>query len=131
MYKTDCQAGPDSQYPLIDYAMALVNKYGEASAALSAQFCDEMAQAAGMTLPAAEPAEVSTIQEVAKAINGNRNSPPGMKNAVIRMVKQSGADTILKNAKRDGAEFAWVPNGDTCGVTKKTLDEIKREKRSK
>jgi hypothetical protein len=31
-----------------------------------------------------------------------------------RKVKQAGADTTLKNAIRDGAEFAWVPHGDTC-----------------
>ena len=30
------------------------------------------------------------------------------------MVKQAGADTTLRNALRDGAEFAWVPAGDTC-----------------
>ena len=27
---------------------------------------------------------------------------------------QVGADTTLKNAERDGAQFAWVPHGDTC-----------------
>ena len=40
----------------------------------------------------------------------------GKKNngAVGRLVKRAGADTTLKNAIRDGAEFAWVPSGDTC-----------------
>lgn len=33
---------------------------------------------------------------------------------VSRLVKQAGADTTLKNAIRDGAEWAWVPHGDTC-----------------
>ena len=33
---------------------------------------------------------------------------------VARLVKQVGADTTLKNAKRDGAQFAWIPHGDTC-----------------
>ena len=37
-----------------------------------------------------------------------------MGNAVGRLVKRTGADTMLKNALRDGAEFAWVPAGDTC-----------------
>ena len=27
---------------------------------------------------------------------------------------RAGADTTLKNAIRDGAEWAWVPHGDTC-----------------
>lgn len=26
----------------------------------------------------------------------------------------AGADTTLKNAIRDGAQFAWIPHGDTC-----------------
>ena len=30
------------------------------------------------------------------------------------MVKQCAADTTLQNAERDGAEFAWIPNGDSC-----------------
>ena len=30
-------------------------------------------------------------------------------------MKQAGADTMLRNAARDGAEFAWVPHGsETC-----------------
>ncbi|MCD7838053.1 MAG: hypothetical protein LUG65_04000, partial [Clostridiales bacterium] len=33
---------------------------------------------------------------------------------VGRLVKQVGADTTLKNAQRDGAQFAWVPHGDSC-----------------
>lgn len=35
-------------------------------------------------------------------------------NGVSRLVKRAGADTTLKNAVRDGAEWAWVPHGDTC-----------------
>ena len=26
----------------------------------------------------------------------------------------AGADTTLKNALRDGAQFAWIPSGETC-----------------
>lgn len=35
-------------------------------------------------------------------------------NGVSRLVKRAGADTTLKNAVRDGAEWAWVPHEDTC-----------------
>ena len=52
--------------------------------------------------------------EVAKAVNGTKHSPALLQNAVSRLVKQAGADTTLKNALRDGAEFAWIPRGDTC-----------------
>ena len=43
-----------------------------------------------------------------------RESPPQMQRGVSRLVKRAGADTTLKNAQRDGAEFAWVPHGDSC-----------------
>ncbi len=34
--------------------------------------------------------------------------------SVARLVKRTAADTTLQNARRDGAEFAWIPHGDTC-----------------
>ena len=34
--------------------------------------------------------------------------------AVGRLVKMAGQDTTLKNAIRDRAYFAWIPEGDTC-----------------
>ena len=99
---------------LISYANALVTKYGEGSAELAAQMYDEMAQAAGANVSPAEPAEPPSMTEVAKAVYSTLSSPPSMKGAVSRMVKQAGADTTLKNALRDGAEFAWVPGGTGC-----------------
>ena len=51
-----------------------------------------------------------TVQGVAKT---SRN-PEEMGGAVGRLVKQAGADTTPQNALRVGAEFAWVPSGDTC-----------------
>lgn len=106
--------GTEDREGLVAYANALVNKYGEGSAELAAQMYDEMAQEAGASVSPAEPAAVASPAEVAKAVYGNLRSPPNMKGAVSRMVKQAGADTTLKNALRDGAEFAWVPSGDTC-----------------
>ncbi len=41
-------------------------------------------------------------------------NPGEMGAAVGRLVKRAGADTTLRNALRDGAEFAWVPSGDSC-----------------
>ena len=75
---------------------------------------DAAAEASGVTLPPAEPAETASREEVARMVNGNRNSPPNLQSGVSRLVKQAAADTTLKNAIRDGAEFAWVPHGDTC-----------------
>ena len=106
--------GAEDDSALISYASALIDKYGEGSAELACQMYDAMAEAAGLTLPAAEPAAPAAYGEVAKAVNGTKHSPALLQNAVSRLVKQAGADTTLKNALRDGAEFAWIPRGDTC-----------------
>ena len=99
---------------LIDYAYALVTKYGEGSAALAAQMYDELAAMQNVRVPPAEPAPTAQYSEVAKMVQATRESPPQMQRGVSRLVKRAGADTTLKNAQRDGAEFAWVPHGDSC-----------------
>lgn len=99
---------------LIAYANALVTKYGEGSAELAAQMYDAMAAAEGVTVPVAVPAATASYDEVAQMVYGTQNSPPLMQGGVSRLVKQAGADTTLQNARRDGAEWAWIPNGDTC-----------------
>ncbi len=106
--------GTDDTKAIMDYAMALIQKYGEGSAELACQMYDSMAEMAGVSLPSAEPAEVASYKEVAKMVNATKESPLQMERAVSRMVKRAGADTTLKNAIRDKAEFAWVPHGDTC-----------------
>ena len=67
-------------------------------------------------MPAALPAETATISEVAKAINGTRKTgnPEIISQAVGRMVKLAGVDTMQKNALDNGDEWAWIPMGDTC-----------------
>ena len=100
---------------LITYAAALVTKYGEGSAELACQMYDALAEAANAGVPAAEPAEPADYGEVARMVNATKNqNPANLPNGVSRLVKRAGADTTLKNAVRDGAEWAWVPHGDTC-----------------
>lgn len=100
---------------LIAYAAALVTKYGEGSAELACQMYDALAEAANAGVPAAEPAEPADYGEVARMVNATKNqNPANLPNGVSRLVKRAGADTTLKNAVRDGAEWAWVPHGDTC-----------------
>jgi len=100
---------------LITYAAALVTKYGEGSAELACQMYDALAEAANAGVPAAEPAEPADYSEVARMVNATKNqNPANLPNGVSRLVKRAGADTTLKNAVRDGAEWAWVPHGDTC-----------------
>ena len=99
---------------LIRYAYALVTKYGEGSAELACQMYDALAEAQGVTLPAAEPAPTATYGEVTGMVKATQDSPANLQSGVSRMVKQAGADTTVHNAIRDGAEWAWVPHGDAC-----------------
>ena len=100
---------------LIAYAAALVTKYGEGSAELACQMYDALAEAANAGVPAAEPAAPADYGEVARMVNATKNqNSANLPNGVSRLVKRAGADTTLKNAVRDGAEWAWVPHGDTC-----------------
>ena len=102
---------------LIDYAYGIATKYGEGAAALAAQMYDVTAELSGQIFDPAVPAPTASYQQVAKTVQGvakqsqNENM---MGNAIGRLVKQAGADTTLRNALRDGAEFAWIPSGDTC-----------------
>lgn len=111
------QNGLEDRDALIRMQYALATKYGEAAASLACQMYDAVAEASGAMVPPAEPAETATYKEAAIAVNGSlKQSPSGkvLPQTTDRLVKQAAADTTLKNALRDGAQFAWVPNGDTC-----------------
>ena len=101
---------------IVNYAYSLTSKYGEAAGALAAEWYDQVAEASGKVLPAAEAAEVPEYKEVAKAVNGTKKTGniKTVANSVGRLVKRTGVDTTMKNAIRDHAEWAWIPNGDTC-----------------
>lgn len=108
------QHGTQNTAELTAYASALVTKYGEGSAELACQMYDALAAAEGVDVPAALPAQPASYGEVARMIQATKQSPPRMQQGVSRLVKRTGADTTLQNAQRDGAQFAWVPHGDTC-----------------
>ena len=101
---------------MIENAAALARKNGEASAALAAEFYDLMAELSGVTMPPALPADPATIDEVAKAVVGTlkTGNEEIISSAVTRLVKMAGVDTTMYNAIRDGAEWAWIPQGETC-----------------
>ena len=102
---------------LIRFAHALVTKYGEASSELACEMHDAIAFASKAKVAAAVPAETADMGEVGKAINGAlkyTEDPEAISAVVGRMVKQAGQDTTLQNALRDGAQFAWIPAGETC-----------------
>ena len=101
---------------LIDYAYGIATRYGEATAALACEMYDAVALAEGATVAAAVPAETATMREIATAINGTlkTGNPEIVASSIGRQVKMSGVDTTIHNAIRDRAEFAWIPQGETC-----------------
>lgn len=114
--KAFMQAHPDAtSQELIEYAYAIASRYGEASATLACEMYDATARVQGARVPAAEPAQTATYSETGIAVNGAKlRGEAIVPQAVERLVKMAGQDTLLQNSLRDGAEFAWVPMGDTC-----------------
>lgn len=111
--------GLDNRQALIKFAYGVATKYGEGSSALACQLYDYIAKESGMTkLLDAVPADTATYGEVATAVNGTlkrSDNPDVISGAIGNLVKLAGLDTLLRNAKRDGAEFAWIPSGaETC-----------------
>ena len=102
---------------LINITYYYCDHYGDAAGALACEMYDEMAMASGKTLPPAEPAKSATYGEIASALQGallRTKDPDAIGSIAGRKVKTVGLDTLLKNSLRDGAEFAWIPSGDTC-----------------
>lgn len=102
---------------IVAYAYALATKYGEASASLAADMYDTVALLSKASVPEAIVAETAQIGDVGKAINGALKYSEDLEyvsSVVGRLVKQVSQDTTLQNALRDGAEFAWIPAGETC-----------------
>lgn len=107
--------GLDDRNALIEYSYAVCTKYGEAAAALACEMYDAIAMASGASVPPAVPAETATMQEVAKAVNGSlKRSEVQVPQTVSQLTRRTAADTTLQNAIRDGAQYAWIPHGDTC-----------------
>ncbi len=101
---------------LINYAYSLATKYGEGAGAVACEMYDAIAALQGVVVPAAVPAETATIAETAKAVKGTLKTGNAeiVAGAVGRLVKLAGVDTMQQNALRDGAQWAWIPSGDTC-----------------
>ena len=100
----------------IDFAYALATKYGEGAGAMACEMYDAIAELQGANVAPAVPAPTATMAETAKAVKGTMKT--GNLNIVAdatgRLVKMVSADTMQQNALRDGAEWAWIPQGDTC-----------------
>jgi len=100
---------------VVRYAYSVASQYGEAAAALACEMYDQLAAAQNADVPPAIPAETATYDEAARATYGAIRDTPNMVGAPTgRFVKRSAADTMLQNAMRDGAEWAWIPQSGAC-----------------
>ena len=105
-----------NEYDLSRIAYEVIAKYGEGSAALTASLYDSIALLEKKNVPPAEMFGIS-FEDITKAVRAVVRDYTDMNylNSVVgKMVKQAGADTLVKNAIRDGAEVAWIPQGMTC-----------------
>ena len=106
-----------SEDEILDVAYGLVTRYGEASSELTCQMYEALAEYSGAAVAAAEAAATATYGETARAIRGEMkrtNDAKTISSAAGRLVKLASVDTMVKNALRDGAQWAWIPSGDTC-----------------
>lgn len=120
------EKNPDaSRQDILDTTYKITQTYGLAASTLAANKYDQdaaLAERLGFLKPGqVKEAEVIELadynyREFARAINGTikNSSKERIPDTVGRMVKQMAEDTTLKNANRDGAEYAWIPAGDSC-----------------
>ena len=107
--------GTNDRQAMIEYAKALIDRYGEAAAELAAQNVEQMAAASGKKIAAARVAPTVGYDILAPAINGALKQGVAVVPQIVdRMVKQTAADTTLQNAVQYEAEWAWIPDGESC-----------------
>lgn len=106
---------PEQMRRFVDYCYGLATKYGEAAGSLACEMYDALAELSRVSVPSAVPAPTASYGDVAKAVYGTiLQNPEITSSAIGRQVKLVGVDTMQQNALRDGAQWAWIPSGDTC-----------------
>lgn len=107
--------GFDDVDAIIRQANALATKYSEASAALTCNMYDAIAEAQGAKVRPAEPARTPTLEETVNVIQSAlERAPVTVPDETGKLVKKTSTRTMRKNAARDGILMALVPRGDAC-----------------
>ena len=102
-------------------------RYGSATAALAASWFDQMAQAEGADVVKAvavnDPVQ-TRVRRLAIASNAalpklgagdSEGFARAIASAVAADVKRQATNTVMLNAQKNGAEYAWIPGGsETC-----------------
>lgn len=105
-------------------AVRIAMRNGAASATLACEWYEAVAKAAGVAVRraapvvVANPGRISVLVEKAVPlieVGDTEGFATACGSAVASEVKRSASATMGANARRDGAEFAWIPQGDeTC-----------------
>lgn len=115
-----------SRDALLEFVPALVDRYGPVAAEMAAEWYDELVEQAPGPRPfKATPVQANiaktdiqaTTRRLAGGLWGNPLAEllPGLLASTGKWVQQSGRDTIISNAKREGVRWARVPQGKkTC-----------------
>ena len=101
---------------LIKTAFNIARTYCQGSASLSAEMFEALSYLSGREVTA-EMVGIPEYSDVAKTINGTlktTSNTDAIASSISRMVKKAGEDTMMHNAKKNRAQYAWVPSGDTC-----------------
>ena len=109
---------------IVARAQRTATRNGAAAAAIACTFYETVAKASGVDIPRAKPVIDVNVGNIAAAVKQGRRAlelgdAEGFANtvasAVAAEVKRCASSTMRGNAERDGAEFAWIPQGDeTC-----------------
>lgn len=110
---------------LLEFLPVLTDQYGALAATMAADWYEELRAGSGAagtfraTTAASVPAKA--VEEQVRFLAGNLWTPNplsmlgGLLVAADKYVKQPGRDTMVSNARREGAKFARVPSGaKTC-----------------
>ena len=107
--------GFGNEAELIQVAHEIATKYGEAAASATCDMYDAIAQFQGVNVKPAEPAAMSTLEEVRDTLMSALERAPSTIDAETgKLVKKTSTRTMRKNAARDGAQMALIPGGDGC-----------------
>lgn len=109
-----------------EFATETIRGYSTASSSLAAAMYDRLAELQNAVVAPAGLAPLPTYEEIVQTTLGvakRSYNVDEVSAALAKLVKLSAADTTLQNVARDrkrgrgkhsGAQFAWIPKGDTC-----------------
>ena len=118
------KAGRVPRTTLVAKGASLASRHGRSAAALACVWYEHVARESGADVEKARPVVVANGGRIGALVDkaGPKLAAGDVEgfaracgDAVASEVKRSASRTMMANARRDGAQFAWVPQGsETC-----------------